>query len=257
MGYAVHIEQFDGPLDLLLHLISEAQLDIKDIFVSEITSQYLSYLSELDALDMDAASEFIAMAATLLYIKSRQLLPKAPTEEEEAEESPEELLIRQLRDYQAFKKAGLALNEYLDRARRSFVRLPEDVLLPPKEYDLTGATVDGLMEAFQALLSRREEAPKTARSQSVRGDTYTVRRQMHRVREILMANSTVDFYDLFGERAERMELIVTFMAILEMLLHGELHIKQSAPFAPIQLSAKNLLTDADAEYDYLSDENPE
>ena len=89
--YRVSLERFEGPLDLLLHLIQQAEIDIKDIFVSEITSQYLTYMRELDTLDMDTASEFLTMAATLLYIKSRQLLPRPPKEtpEEEAEEDPE------------------------------------------------------------------------------------------------------------------------------------------------------------------------
>ena len=88
MPYTVQLQQFEGPLDLLLHLIEEAELDVKDIFVSEITAQYLSYMNQLDELDMDTASEFLTMAATLLYIKSRQLLPRPP-KEDEAEEDPE------------------------------------------------------------------------------------------------------------------------------------------------------------------------
>ena len=88
MPYTVQLQQFEGPLDLLLHLIEEAELDVKDIFVSEITAQYLSYMEQLDELDMDTASEFLSMAATLLYIKSRQLLPRPP-KEDDAEEDPE------------------------------------------------------------------------------------------------------------------------------------------------------------------------
>ena len=100
MAYRVHIRQFDGPLDLLLHLIGRAEIDIADIFVSEITQQYLSYMDQLDEVDMDTASDFLAMAATLLYIKSRHLLPRPPREEaEDAQEDPEQALIRQLREY--------------------------------------------------------------------------------------------------------------------------------------------------------------
>lgn len=98
MAYEVHLKEFDGPLDLLLHLIEQAKVDIKDIFISEITNQYLSLMEELDELDMDTASEFLTMAATLVYIKSRSLLPKPPKEAEE-EEDPEEALVRQLKEY--------------------------------------------------------------------------------------------------------------------------------------------------------------
>ena len=96
MAYEVHLKEFDGPLDLLLHLIEQAKVDIKDIFVSEITNRYLSLMEELDELDMDTASEFLTMAATLVYIKSRSLLPKPPKEAEE-EEDPEEALVRRLK----------------------------------------------------------------------------------------------------------------------------------------------------------------
>ena len=132
MAYRVHIRQFDGPLDLLLHLIGRAEIDIADIFVSEITQQYLSYMDQLDEVDMDTASDFLAMAATLLYIKSRHLLPRPPREEaEDAQEDPEQALIRQLREYKAFKEAGGELQALLQSARDSFTRLPEDVPLPP------------------------------------------------------------------------------------------------------------------------------
>ena len=99
MAYVVSLKQFEGPLDLLLHLITRAKVDIKDIFVSEITEQYLASLDGLDELDMDVASEFLTMAATLLEIKSRALLPRPPKEEEDGEESPEQALIRRLEEY--------------------------------------------------------------------------------------------------------------------------------------------------------------
>ena len=97
MAYEVNLKEFQGPLDLLLHLIEQAEVDIKDIFISEITAQYLEYMGQIDTLDMDTASEFLTMAATLVYIKSRSLLPKPPKENTE-EEDPADALIRQLRD---------------------------------------------------------------------------------------------------------------------------------------------------------------
>ena len=158
MPYTVQLQQFEGPLDLLLHLIEEAELDVKDIFVSEITAQYLSYMDQLDELDMDTASEFLTMAATLLYIKSRQLLPRPP-KEDEAEEDPETLLIRQLRDYKAFKEASEQLKTLFEDAKNSHTRLPEDIPLPPKEVALDGATMDGLFAAFLEMLARKKDEP--------------------------------------------------------------------------------------------------
>ena len=109
MTYEVHLDRFDGPLDLLLHLIEQAKVDIKDVFLSGITNEYLLLMRELDELDMDTASEFLSVAATLVYIKSRSLLPRPPREAD-GEEDPEEALVRQLRDYKRFKEAGEELS---------------------------------------------------------------------------------------------------------------------------------------------------
>jgi segregation and condensation protein A len=251
MSYTVQLQQFEGPLDLLLHLIEEAEVDVKDIFVSEITAQYLSYMNQLDELDMDTASEFLTMAATLLYIKSRQLLPRPPKEDDQ-EEDPETLLIRQLRDYKAFKQASEKLKSLFDNAREAISRLPEDVPLPPKEVALDGATMDGLFAAFLEMLERKKDAPEPIRSQHVNPDRYTVRSQTGRIRAVLQEKSAVTFEELFRPGAERMEIIVTFMALLEMISRGEILLKQKAPFAPIRISADRLLLDDDT-YEYMDE----
>lgn len=258
--YRVSLERFEGPLDLLLHLIQQAEIDIKDIFVSEITSQYLTYMRELDTLDMDTASEFLTMAATLLYIKSRRLLPRPPKEtpEEEAEEDPEELLIRQLRDYKAFKEASAALQTRFEEARDSLTRLPEDVPLPPQKIDLDGTTMDNLYAAFLAILDRTEKAEATERLHRVRPDSYTIRGQLKKIRSKLFStDAPVRFETLFGDAPEKMEIIVTFMALLEMIAHGEIGLKQPSPFAPILVQRKKLFEGGeDAAFSYM-DELPE
>lgn len=251
MAYTVQLTQFEGPLDLLLHLIEEAKVDVKDIFVSEITAQYLLYMGQLDELDMDTASEFLTMAATLLYIKSRQLLPRPP-KEDEAEENPEELLIRQLRDYKAFKEASERLKSLFETARESCTRLPEDVPLPPKEVALDNATMDALLSAFWEMLLRKKDAPEVIRSQHVNPDRYTVRSQTNRLRAMLQERTAVSFEELFTPESERMEIIVTFMALLEMIARGEILLKQKAPFAPIRISADKLLLDDDS-YEYMDE----
>lgn len=251
MAYTVQLQQFEGPLDLLLHLIEEAEVDVKDIFVSEITAQYLSYMDQLDELDMDTASEFLTMAATLLYIKSRQLLPRPP-KEDDGEEDPETLLIRQLRDYKAFKEASEQLQSLFESARESCTRLPEDVPLPPKEVELDGATMDGLFAAFLELLERKQDAPEVIRSQHVNPDRYTVRSQTGRIRAVLQDKSAVTFEELFSANAERMEIIVTFMALLEMIARGEILLRQKAPFALIRISADKLLLDDD-NYEFMDE----
>ncbi|MBQ6692499.1 MAG: segregation/condensation protein A, partial [Clostridia bacterium] len=160
MAYEVHLNRFEGPLDLLLHLIEQAKVDIKDIFISEITAQYLALMDEVEELDMDTASEFLTMAATLVYIKSRSLLPRPPREEAQDEEDPEEALVRQLREYKAFKEAGAKLEILQQEQARSYTRLPEEFILPPQEYSLEEATAAELYEAFFAVLNRVEPEPK-------------------------------------------------------------------------------------------------
>ena len=251
MPYTVQLQQFEGPMDLLLHLIEEAEVDVKDIFVSEITAQYLSYMNQLDELDMDTASEFLTMAATLLYIKSRQLLPRPPKEDEN-EEDPETLLIRQLRDYKAFKEASEQLKSLFENAKNSCTRLPEDIPLPPKEVALDGATMDGLFAAFLEMLERKHDAPEVIHSQHVNPDRYTVRSQTAKIRSVLLNKPAVSFEELFTPYADRMEIIATFMALLEMIARGEILLKQKEPFAPIRISADKLMLDDD-NYEYMDE----
>ena len=156
MEYRVHLSQFSGPLDLLLHLVEKAEVDIKDIFVSEITSEFLEYLKEIDELDMEQASSFLTVAATLVYMKSRSLFPPAPKEEEE-EEDPGELLIRQLREYKTFKEASETMRELAHEAARMHSKLPEEFPVPPAEIILKDTTTQKLFEAMLSAL------PKVAR----------------------------------------------------------------------------------------------
>ena len=249
--YRVSITQFEGPLDLLLHLIEKAEVNIEDIFVSEITAQYLAYMDDLDALDMDRASSFLTVAAQLLLIKSRSLLPRPPVEDEE-EEDPKEALLRQLREYKAFKAASEELSERFEEAKKAITRLPEDVVLPPQKFELKNATLDSLYNAFLDILNREDEAEeKQDRTQNVRPDTFTVRDRVVHLRAKLK-DGRVRFRDLFTDASTRMEKIVTFMALLEMLARGEVHITQGATFAPIYIRAK-ALSENDNETVYMDE----
>ncbi len=245
MAYEVHLKEFDGPLDLLLHLIEQAKVDIKDIFISEITNQYLSLMEELDELDMDTASEFLTMAATLVYIKSRSLLPKPPKEAD-----PEEALVRQLKEYKLFKQAGEKLNELSAGMRGVFSRLPEEFALPPQEYELEQATAEELFAAFMDVLNREEpESSIPEIAKKVDADKYTVRTQLVKIRAKLKEGASVTFEELFEATSVKLEKIVTFMALLEMIARQEILLKQPTPYGRITITAYNLKEDdADAEY---------
>ena len=248
--YRVSLSQFEGPLDLLLHLIDKAEINIEDIFVSEITAQYLAYMDDLSELDMDRASSFLTVAAQLLLIKSRSLLPRQPVEDEE--EDPKDALLRQLREYKAFKEVSDELHERFEEAKKSLTRLPEDVVLPPQKFELPNATIDNLYQAFLDILYRENEAEeKVDRTQNVRPDTFTVRDRVVHLRTKLK-EGRVRFADLFTDASTRMEKVVTFMALLEMLARGEVHITQGATFAPIYIRAK-ALQEGDSETVYMDE----
>ncbi|MDO4544382.1 MAG: segregation/condensation protein A [Clostridia bacterium] len=250
MDYKVTLNQFEGPLDLLLHLIEKAELNIEDIFLSEITSQYLSYMDELDERDMERCTEFLTVAAQLVLIKSRQLLPRPPVLEAE-EEDMEQSLIRQLREYKQFKEAGEELRQMLDEARKAYSRLPEDVPLPPQKVEMEQVGIEVLYEAFLNLMQRSKELAREDKSQKIVQDIYTIRRQINIVREKLKSGSAL-FSELFSEGAGKLEMIVTFMAILELLNHGEIRLSQKKPFAPIKISVRELHED-DEDYTYMDE----
>lgn len=217
MAYIVSLKQFDGPLDLLLTLISSAKVDIKDIFVSEITDQYLKSMELVEELDMDTASEFLQMAATLIEIKSRALLPKPP-KVEEGEESPEEMLIRQLEEYKAFKEISARMKVLEDDAKLLYTKLPEEFPLPPQQFEWKGLTIDKLSAAFAKVLARLEaqaDAEKFARRE-IRRDTFTVSGCMMRIQRRLRRGN-VRFADLFDDAPGKSEMITVFLALLELI----------------------------------------
>ncbi len=252
MSYHVHISKFEGPLDLLLHLIESAELDIKDIFVSEITTQYLEYLTELDSLDMEVASEFITMAATLLYIKSRHLLPRPP-QEEFYEENPEVLLIRQLREYKLFKQASEELSVLNEASRGVFTRLREDIILPPQEVNLSCASINELFEAYFTLMHVQPTLHVPHLLHQVHQDRFTVRAQIAYIRKLLQETDELGFDDLFGPHTLKLEIVVTFMALLEMINRGEIRLKQPAPFMPIHFKARMLGDGFSDDNDYMDE----
>lgn len=234
MAYVVSLKQFDGPLDLLLTLISRAKIDICDIFVSEITEQYLEYMAGIDELDMDSASEFLQMAAMLVEIKSRALLPVPPKPEDPEAETPEQALIRQLTEYKAFKEKCEDMKRLEEAAKLMLSKLPEEYPLPPQEYELTGLSLEGLMNAFMRVLSRAGKTEETPHQREIRRDACTVQNCMGRIQARLRRGS-VSFEELFDDEPCRAEIVGLFMATLELLRLNRLRVKQTGIFGEIIL----------------------
>ena len=238
MPYIVSLKQFDGPLDLLLTLISNAKLDIQDIFVSEITEQYLESMKLVDELDMDSASEFLQMAATLLEIKSRAMLPKPPRPEDPDALSPEEELIRQLTEYKQFKEISARMHQLEEEARALLTKLPEEYPLPPPNIEITGLTLDKLQKAFLRVLARAEANAQNEQmaSREIRRDHFTIAGCMVRISRRLRGGS-FRFDELFEEDYSREEVITMFLAVLEMAKLNRLKIDQTRAYDEIYLSA--------------------
>ncbi len=234
--YRVRLDVFEGPLDLLLHLIKKSEVEISDIPISEITEQYLGYLEMLRDLNLDVAGEFLVMAATLMLIKSRLLLPVS--EEEEAEEAdPRAELVQQLLEYQRYREAALALSERPFLHRDVFAReaAPDAASLgaesdTPEPVRLR-ATVWDLMEAFRAVLKRAEPPPV----HEVESEQISLRERAEVVLERLRTERVVSFASLFAADRTRLEIIVTFLALLELCKMGAVQATQDEGLGNISI----------------------
>ena len=233
MAVYISLRQFEGPLDLLLHLITKAKIDIKDIFVSEITEQYLDSMRGLDELDMDTASEYLTMAATLLEIKSRALLPRPPAEPEDGEETPEQALIRRLEEYKLYKESAGRMKEFEQAAMQVFSKLPEEYPLPPQPVELTGLSMDALVRALERIIARQTQVDEPGRVfRSITRDAFTIEQCVFNLTSRLRRGPVL-FCDMLSDQVTRDEIVSYFMAMLELLKLGRLHARQEHAFDDI------------------------
>ena len=231
--YTVRLEMFEGPLDLLLHLIHKNELDITNIPVALITDQYLEYLKLMKVLNLDIAGEYLLMASTLLYIKSKMLLPSSSEEEEEEGEDPRAELIRRLLEYQKYKEAAAGLEKRPMLDRDVFIRSnpmeSEDV---GKEERVEVGLFE-LVEAFRKILER----VKTEEFHEVILDRLSVEEKVQEILSLLQKEKrSMAFHLLFPEQTSRRVIIITFLAILELVKMKLVRIFQLAPFETIRLS---------------------
>lgn len=215
------LENFEGPLDLLLTLIQKNKVSIYDIPIAEITEQYLEAIDGIEELNLDNASEFLVMASQLLYIKSKMLLPKT---EDEDEEDPREELARRLIEYQQYKEASRELRKSEFSTRHMVFREAENIDFPVPEYDVSHST-DELLSAFESILRRhmrRQKPEKRAFSQIVGREKVSVDDMVEKICKRLRRSGKIRFETLFGEDDSKPEMIATFLAVLEMVKLGRL-----------------------------------
>jgi len=226
-AYSIKIPVFEGPLDLLLHLIREDKIDIYDIPIAHITHQYLKYLEMMKELNLDIAGEFLVMAATLIYIKSRMLLPPDEEAPPEEQEDPRKELVEKLLEYQKFKEAALSLKQREEEWTRVFRRealSDED----QTEIYLTDVSLFDLLSAFKNILETA--APEVI---SITKETLTVKDKMLFIMEIIEGKDAVRFEELFKEGMTRIQFIITFIALLELVRLGLVKAYQEKEFGKI------------------------
>ncbi len=214
-GYDIQLENFEGPLDLLLHLIKKNEMDLHDIPMAEITRQYLAILDAMKTLNLDMAGEFLLMAATLLHIKSKMLLPKLVEEEqEEEEEDPRAELVRRLLEYQKYKEVSLALESKPQLGRDLFARVSaEPEVLENAE---AGFVAVGLFDLLEALKDLMKESPEQL-VHEVNMEQLSVTERINAILSELQGKESLAFNDLFSGGLKRTEVIVTFLALLELV----------------------------------------
>lgn len=240
----VKLEVFEGPLDLLLHLIKKNKLDIYDIPIVEITEQYLAYLAQWDQLNMEVASEFIVMAATLINLKAKKLLPSAEQEEEE-EEDAEANLVRRLLVYQQYKEASAKLLQSQRPADRLvFLRDAEEIRgqrpLPSVPDLLKDVSLEEMRDLCALLLKNQKESIDEQRAsfKAVHREIYRVADKISQLREKMTKENSVSFFDLRRSSDSKEESITYFMAMLELSRMNEVVLRQKKPFEDIVAEKK-------------------
>lgn len=246
MALSVKLESFEGPLNLLLHLIEKNKIDIYDIPIVEITAQYLEYVRSLKAEDMDLASEFMVMAATLIDIKCRMLLPKEEIDDDE-EGDPRDELVRRLLEYKKYKFMSTILREQMEDTGVVLTRkqeLPKEVVKykPPVDTQelLADVTLKGLLDIYEDILNRFEEKINKEHQNftKIEKETITIGDSMMSVQRKVIKERKVTFRSLLETQPTRTRVIVTFLAVLELIHYNKIEVTQSESFGEIMIESK-------------------
>jgi segregation and condensation protein A len=231
MTYKVKLEIFEGPLDLLFYLIKKDELNIHDIPISTITEQYLQYLEMMRMLDLDIAGEFLVMAATLMHIKSKMLLPQDEKQSEQEEEDPRAELVKKLLEYRKFKEAAEELKNRESRQKEVFPSPGTKECASDDSELYFEANIFDLLSAFSKVL---KEIPKNKFYEVVK-DEVTVSEKIHEIFHILVKKPVIYFLDLFRAKTTKIHIIATFLALLELIRMKEVVIEQDRIFGDIRI----------------------
>ena len=235
----VQLEIFEGPLDLLLYLVKKEEVDIYEVNLTKIATQFIEYVELMKELDLDIAGEFLVMAATLMYIKSRELLPKnqqVEVTDEEEEEDPRWELIRQLVEYKKFKDAAAKLHEREILQEQIYARIPgrpDFAAEQPATNVRPEVSIFDLVNAVSSILKRYSQRPQT---REIFEEQWNVSEKIEFVANLIKERPRLRFSELFESAASRSEVVVTFLALLELIRMKQLRIEQPEAFAEIEIS---------------------
>lgn len=250
MAIPVKLNVFEGPLDLLLHLIDKNKIDIYDIPIVEITDQYMEYIHSMEKEDLGIMSEFMVMAATLLDIKCKMLLPKEVNEEGE-EEDPRAELVQKLLEYKMYKYMSYELKDKMDAAANVYYReadIPKEVLKYKEPVDpaelLRGMTLEKLNAIFKSVIRRQEDKidPIRSRFGTIEKEEVSLSEKMLELKEFAEKHKKFSFRALLEKQHSRIQVIVTFLSILELMKMGHIHVDQETLFGEIEIE---VLTEPD------------
>ena len=235
MSYKVKLNIFEGPLDLLLFLIKKDKIDIYDIPIAEVTTQYLEYMELMKILDLEIAGEFLVMAATLMHIKSKMLLPQEETEEETEEEDPRDELVRRLLEYKKYKEAASSLQEMRDNHKNVFLRKgagsSDSGIISEDGTEYFETSLFELITAFRKVL---RDIPKETFHKVIK-QKFSVSDKIHQIYHVLARTAKIYFSSLFKDSRNRDEVIATFLAILELIKMREIFVVQKSFYEEIEI----------------------
>ena len=238
MAYKIQLEKFEGPLDLLLYLIKKDEIDIYDIPIAQVTEQYIQYIELMKVLDLDGIGDFLVMAATLLQIKSKMLLPPDPNEVE-PQEDPRTELVRRLEEYQRIKEAAEELRMRAEQRQDLFPRrVDAEAMAGLKDEAKEVYFEANLFDLITAVTAAMANKPERA-SYEVKREEYTVEEKVHSILHLLIDRPSVGLRELFENARDKFEVIVTFMAVLELCKMKEVVVAQKRLFADIELVRNN------------------
>lgn len=239
MKYEININEFQGPLDLLLHLIKQSNISINEISIDEITKQYLGYIQKMEELNLDIASEYLVMAAELIEIKSSSLLPKNNIENDEYEEDPKENLINRLLEYEQYKKMTDTFKELEEYRQEIYTREPDNLLNYKDQEEIDyGVDLNDLINALNKFLEQKQlDRPLNTK---ITNKEYSVSIRSHEIKNILKKKKKINFTDLF-EIFTKEYIVITFLSILAMTRKQEIEIEQEQNFKNIIIKEKGVV----------------